>query len=287
MRQKKTPDTDSNGYLLLDAGNGLKLEQWGALRLVRPAPAATSLPKLEPLQWDEANGRFIAEEGWQWEGTPPQRWIIAHGGFQWQCRPAAAGQVGLFPEQAALWALLASAGALAPLGRTLSLFAYTGAATVAAARAGAEEVAHVDAAKTAVTWARENGLLNGLAEKPIRWIADDALGFVQREARRERRYDTVILDPPSFGRSGSKTWKFERDLPALIQGVAAVLSDKPRLVLLSAHTEGWKAHTLAQHLRGIQSRHGGKMHEGSLDLAAQSGAMLPGGAYACWESEPR
>ena len=195
-------DSDT-GYRLLDAGRGERLEQWGPYRLRRPDPRAGMGRALPAEQWSQIHAQYLGEAGHgHWERLIPdlpERWTIAHGGITLVVKLAPFKHTGVFPEQADHWRWMAAVSADRPL-RVLNLFAYTGGATMALARAG-HHVTHVDASKPALTWARENAAANQLAPDAIRWIQDDALTFVRRELRRGKSYDAAILDPPAFGRT--------------------------------------------------------------------------------------
>jgi 23S rRNA (cytosine1962-C5)-methyltransferase len=263
---------------LIDCGDGRRLERFGAVIVDRPAPAAVMPARLPATDWRRAALRWTPG-GWT-PGGDPQPWTVAVGGLTLECRPAAGGQVGVFPEHAATWAWLdeatrAAGERLQRPPEILSLFAYTGGATLACARAGAR-VAHVDASRPAVAWARRNADLCGLADRPVRWLVDDARSFVRRERRRGRRYDGVVLDPPSFGH-GDRRWQIEDDLPPLLDGIAALIGPRPAFALLSAHTPGFGAERLAALLR----EHLGVAASGSdLRLVATSGNVLRLGAWA-------
>ncbi|MAF26831.1 MAG: class I SAM-dependent methyltransferase [Gemmatimonadota bacterium] len=277
-------------YELLDAGDGARLERFGAVATVRPAPAARASRLAPPDAWTAADAVYHPGDrgkggAWEARGTLPDPWAVRSAGLRMRLRLAPSGQVGLFPEQEALreriGALLhAQAAALGEPPRVLNLFAYTGGTTLAAAAAGAR-VAHVDAARGVVSWARENAALNALDSAPIRWIADDARRFVTREARRGRRYDAVLLDPPTFGRgTKGESWKIERDLPGLLEACASLLSGPQSLLLLTAHTTGWRAGRLSRSLRDAFSRLPIRVESGTMELAAVSGARLPAGCWA-------
>ena len=206
-------------------------------------------------------------------------WQVTLNALTLELRPTASGGVGLYPEHAANLTWLAEqvrAQAAAPGDRepaVLNLFAHTGLATLAAARAGAA-VAHVDAARTAIAWARRNAELSSLADRPIRWLVDDALAFVTREARRGRRYDGFVLDPPSFGRAGSRQWRLADELPALLAACRAIASDDA-FVLLTAHTAGLDGHDLRQALRfSFAVRREAALEVVPQELIATSGARL-------------
>jgi 23S rRNA (cytosine1962-C5)-methyltransferase len=297
------PDT----YVLLDCGDGRRLEQFGPLLLDRPAPGAT-FPRRAPDRWSGAIV-YRAGAGWQSpEGGPPadEGHAIAIAGVVMDVRPAASGAVGLFPEHAANAGWLTAAarsrvaqGASAALDapEVLNLFAYTGLASLVAARAGAK-VVHVDASRPSVLWARRNAELSGLADRPIRWIVDEAITFVRREARRGRRYAGLILDPPSYGHGaragggartgraeGSRdagsaaTWRFDERIDELLDACAGV-AEPDAFWLLTAHTPGWDPFRLAGTLAIATDAPATAIEAVELRLAAESGAVLGVGAAA-------
>jgi 23S rRNA (cytosine1962-C5)-methyltransferase len=287
---------ETPGYELIDIGEERRLERFGPWSLDRPAPTEGGFERRDPAAWAGADARFeLDDEGTgRWVTVAPEvetPWTTEVGGLAFEIRLAPSGQVGCFPEQASTWAWLAdriggTAGARPPEARppeVLHLFAHTGGSTLAAARAGAR-VVHVDAARPAIAWARRNAELNGLAEAPIRWITDDASTFTRREARRGRRYDGIVLDPPSFGHGpGGRPWRLATDLPDLLEACAAVLADDAGFVVLSAHTPGYDAerlgNVLADALGGFP---GGEIATERLEIGSRSGRQLGLGAVARW-----
>jgi 23S rRNA (cytosine1962-C5)-methyltransferase len=269
------------GYELLDAGDGRRLERFGALVVDRPAMGADE-PVRDPDAWPSADLEFVRGRGWTAVGgEAPGPWQIDDGDLRFELRPTPTGQVGLFPEQAPnrAWIRDAIAGIAAETA-VLNLFAYTGAVTLSAAAAGAS-VTHVDGSRPAVGWARHNAELSGLADRPIRWIVDDAEAFVAREDRRARRYDAVVLDPPSYGHgAGGRTWRLEERLPGLLAGCAALTAHRPSFVVLTAHTPGFGPDRLADELAAAFRRRAVDVDAGTLGLRARSGAHLRLGAYA-------
>jgi 23S rRNA (cytosine1962-C5)-methyltransferase len=260
---------------LIDAGDGRRLERFGERVVDRPAPAADE-PRRAPLSvWDGAHLRFDRDRGWS---GPLEPWTVDLEDLTLELRPATAGQVGLFPEHVAFWPFLREALAGAEGPAVLHLFASTGATTLALARAGAA-VTHVDAARPSVAWARRNAGLSGLDDAPIRWIVDDALTFARREVRRGRRYDGIVLDPPSYGHGrGGRRWELAGALPDLLDAVAELAADEA-VVLLTAHTTGLVANDLADALD--DAFHGrGEVAADPIELRATSGAILPAGVAA-------
>jgi 23S rRNA (cytosine1962-C5)-methyltransferase len=229
-------------YELLDTGAGRKLEKFGSITLVRPEPQATWLPSLSEESWNRAHGSFVAlprsKNGeWKFAQTLPPRWQMRRANLSFWVEPTPSGHLRVFPDQASHWDWLASLIAFAPTPlRVLSLFGYTGLATLACAAAGAR-VTHVDASRKAIKWARENQRLSQLEDRPIRWLVDDAQAFVAREIRRGRTYDGLILDPPRFGRGPKgEIWRLEESLPALLRQCRKLLSPAPLFVLLNTYT---------------------------------------------------
>ncbi len=229
------------GYELIDSGDGRKLERFGKYVLARPCSQALWSPLRGETAWARADASFDREDGNRWHGRVnlPKEWVIETAGIKFRLGGTDFGHLGIFPEQRAQWRWIRRT--VESAGRSVSalnLFAYSGGSTMAAALGGAE-VCHLDASKGMVEWARGNARLNALAERPIRWIVDDAVKFMKREVRRGRRYDAIILDPPTFGRGAlGETYKIGRDLSETLRLVKALLSDKPLFVLFSSHTPG-------------------------------------------------
>lgn len=228
-------------YELIDSGDGRKLERFGKFVLARPCSQAMWRPSKSEGEWAKADASFDREDGNHWHGRNnlPKEWQIETSGIKFKLGGTDFGHLGIFPEQRAQWSWLREQ--VKNAGRKISglnLFAYSGGSTMAMALGGAE-VCHLDASKGMVEWARDNARLNGLADKPIRWIVDDAHKFMRREIRRGHRYDAIVLDPPSFGRgAGGEMYKIERDLKDTLGLVRELLSDNPAFVLFSSHTPG-------------------------------------------------
>ena len=236
----------NDDYELLDSGDGRKLERFGKYVLARPCSQAMWRPSKSAAEWERADASFDREDGNRWHGRSnlPKEWQIETAGIKFKLGGTDFGHLGIFPEQRAQWRWLrqqVEATTASDGSRRLSvlnLFAYSGGSTMAAALGGAE-VCHLDASKGMVEWARENARLNGLADHPIRWIVDDAHKFMKREIRRGRKYDAIILDPPTFGRgAGGEMYKIERDLKDTLGLVKDLLSERPSFVLFSSHTPG-------------------------------------------------
>lgn len=274
-------DQKPNGqpaHELLDAGDGRRLDRFGDRVVDRPAPAAIWPPRFAPADWAAAD--LLFDRGAGWSGTVLTPWTVAVDGLTLELRPTDAGQVGLFPEQLGFWDWLRTALAGRADPQVLNLFAATGATTLAMAGAGAR-VTHVDASRPAVAWARRNAELSGLADRPIRWIVDDALAFVERERRRARRYDGIVLDPPTFGHGprGSR-WELAEALPGLLDACAAIATDDV-FVLLTAHATGLDPYDLGDALvDAFDPAPGTEITTEAIEQIAISGAVLPVGGAA-------
>ncbi len=277
-----------NDYELLDCGDGEKLERWGKQILVRPDPQAIwATPHRHPA-WKQAQGRYYrsSEGGGHWEKEKlPAQWKVSYRDLTFQVKPMNFKHTGLFPEQAVNWDFareqIQKAGR--PI-KVLNLFAYTGGATVACASAGAQ-VCHVDAAKGMVQWAKENAAVSGLGEKSVRWIIDDCAKFVEREIRRGKTYDAIIMDPPSYGRGPSgEIWKLEKDLYPFVELCSRVLSDHPLFVIINSYTTGLAPSVLGYLLHIlVANRYGGKVTYDELGLpVTETGLALPCGATGRW-----
>jgi len=276
-------------YALLDCGNGQRLERWGKVHLVRPDPQAIWQPALQHPRWQQPDARYFRskEGGGHWErySLPAEQWQINYRELSFNVKPMNFKHTGIFPEQAVNWDTAASLikGANRPVS-VLNLFAYTGGATLAAAAAGAS-VCHVDAARGMVSWARENAALSGLAEKPIRWIVDDCVTFLRREIKRGKKYDAVIMDPPSYGRGPTgEVWKIEEGLFPLISLVKEVLSDDPLFVFVNLYSGGL-APSVGGYMLGrlLCPELGGTVACDEIGLSVEgTGLPLPCGATARW-----
>ena len=276
-------------YQLIDFGEGRRLERFGPLRLDRPCPAAEKASRLAPTAWREIDARFERtgpEQGrWDRKRDLPLRWTIRHGPIVLELKLTDFGHLGVFPEQADNWDWIASRVAAGPpLLRVLNLFAYTGASTLAAAAAGAQ-VTHVDAARNTVAWARRNAELSGMAGRPIRWIAEEALKFVRRELKRGNRYDAVILDPPSYGHGPrGEVWRLSKHLPRLLEMCAELTAGSRQFMLLTCHTPDYDAARLERMLLdslGDDPR--GRTSAVEMTIRAASGRLLPSGVAVRWE----
>ena len=277
-----------NDFELIDCSDGEKLERWGQYYLVRPDPQAIWLTPRTNEHWLNSNARYHRSEsgGGSWnKGRLPESWKISYGNLTFLVKPMNFKHTGLFPEQAVNWDW--AADRIRTAGREISvlnLFAYTGGATVACGKAGAS-VCHVDAAKGMVAWGKENASASGLSDAPIRWIVDDCARFVEREIRRGRRYDAIIMDPPSYGRGpGGEVWKLEKDLWPFVSLCANVLSDNPLFVLINSYTTGLSPTVLSYITESIfTKKFGGSSEAQEIGLpVTDSGLTLPCGAACRW-----
>lgn len=273
-------DGGMDAYELLDVGDGARLERFGDRVVDRPHPAILGA-RSDPTAWKEADLVYDRGRGWRGPdaGSP---WQVRVDGLTLELRPTDAGQVGLFPEQAPSWRWLRERVRERDSPTVLDLFAYTGASTLALADEGAA-VAHVDASKPTVAWARRNSELSGLADRPIRWFVDDAVAFIERERRRGRRYDGVVVDPPSYGHgAGGRTWRLDGGLERLLESCAEIVGGSAGFVLLTTHSVGWTMDRLADVLAATFGLMSSDIEAGELAVEARTGQRLELGAYARW-----
>ena len=279
-------------YELLDASDGERLERWGKYVLRRPDPQIIWKKAAQHKAWNKADAIYkrSASGGGGWaKNALPQEWNIKYEslGLTFKLKPMGFKHTGLFPEQAANWEWFSELikNANRPI-KVLNLFAYTGGATIAAAKAGAS-VVHVDAAKGMVAQAKENAALSGLADAPIRYIVDDCKKFVEREIRRGNKYDAIIMDPPSYGRGPSgEVWKIEDSVDELITLTASILSNDPLFFLVNSYTTGLSPAAM-QYILGVKvlARYGGRLESGELGLKVTSTSLaIPCGSSARWEA---
>ena len=275
-------------YEVIDTSNGEKLERWGKYILVRPDPQVIWNTERRLKEWNKPNGHYhrSSKGGGEWEFHQlPEEWDISYRDTTFHLKPFSFKHTGLFPEQAANWdwfsKLIREAGR--PI-RVLNLFAYTGGATVSAAKAGAS-VAHVDASKGMVSWAKENAASSGLSDAPIRYLVDDCTKFVEREIRRGNKYDAIIMDPPSYGRGPKgEIWKIEDSVFPFIQLTSQLLSDQPLFFLINSYTTGLQPAVLSYMLHTVLDPiHKGKVEADEVGLPVSSNHLvLPCGASGRW-----
>ncbi len=283
---------DWKDYELLDCSCGERLERWGDVILIRPDPQVIwQTEKRHPL-WKKANARYHRSKtgGGSWEvySSLPPDWAIRYKDLSFRVKTMGFKHTGLFPEQAVNWDCVMELICRAdrPL-RVLNLFAYTGGATIASLKAGAC-VVHVDASKGMVQWAKENAKASGVDDKPVRWIVDDCIKFVQREIRRGNRYDIIIMDPPSYGRGpGGEVWKLEDEVYAFVSLCEQLLSDDAQMMLINSYTTGLSPSVMAYILQSVvQPKHDGRVTCDEIGLPLSgSDRVLPCGASAFWRKD--
>ena len=281
---------DWKDYEILDMADGEKLERWGNIYLIRPDPQIIWKNKSKPELWKKANAHYHRSKtgGGEWEYLKrvPDSWQVKYKDLTFNLKPMGFKHTGLFPEQAVNWDFMINKIKNANREiKVLNLFAYTGGATVACSYAGAS-VCHVDSSKGMTAWAKENIQSSGLAERPIRFIIDDVIKFVQREIRRGNRYDAIVMDPPSYGRGANgEVWNIEESLYKLVELCVQVLSDKPLFFLINSYTTGLSP-TILANILSLSIKTPGKISCGEVGLPMKdSNLILPCGIYGRWETE--
>jgi 23S rRNA (cytosine1962-C5)-methyltransferase len=280
-------------YALLDSGHGRKLERYGRYRIVRPEEQAIWTPRRSAAEWDSADATFVgigddeADGRWRYRKPLGETWPMSYDGIGFLGRFTSFRHVGVFPEQVVHWDWLRDRIVTARRpAKVLNLFAYTGIASLVAARAGAE-VVHIDASKKAIGWARENQAAAGLGELPVRWICEDAVKFVEREQRRGNRYDGIILDPPKFGRGPKgEVWDIFAGLPPLLRACVSLLSDQPLFLILTAYSI--RASFLSIHELSAEclAGHGGLLESGELVIREEGGGRgLSTSLFSRWSPD--
>ncbi|MBQ4644845.1 MAG: class I SAM-dependent methyltransferase [Clostridia bacterium] len=279
-------------YELIDCSCGERLERWGNITLIRPDPQVIwKTEKKNPL-WKKADAVYHRSQtgggNWEIRNKIPDFWTIDYRDLTFNIKTMGFKHTGLFPEQAVNWDLTAEIIKNANREvKVLNLFAYTGGATISALKAGAS-VCHVDASKGMTLWAKENAVSSGVADKPVRWIVDDCIKFVQREIRRGNKYDIIIMDPPSYGRGpGGEVWKLENEVYGFVELCSQVLSDDPLMVLINSYTTGLSP-SVMEYILGavVKKRFGGKVKGSEIGLrTTENGLILPCGASAIWSKE--
>ena len=275
------------GYELLDSGEGEKLERFGEYVLRRPDPQALWKKNLEEKEWKNANATFVRDGDnakWRMKDGVPKEWIIEMSGLKFLIKPTAFKHTGLFPEHEGNWTWIQDK--IKKAGRPikmLNLFGYTGGATLAALKAGAE-VAHIDGSKTVITWARQNAEFSKLDDKKVRWIEEDARKFVQREIKRGNKYDAIIMDPPAFGHgANNEVWKIEEDFTKLLEACAQILTPEPLFIIVNGYSAGYSAVAYENSLKEITKNLGGQIEIGELTIEeSKTGRLLPAGIFARW-----
>ena len=287
-----TVSNEWKDYECLDAGSGEKLERWNNVILRRPDPQAMWITSDEEKIWKKPDGHYFrsSKGGGHWEFLKdlPEFWTVSYKDLTFKVSPTNFKHTGLFPEQAANWDFMMNKIRNANRQiKVLNLFAYTGGATMACSKAGAKEVVHVDASKGMNEWAKEDMKLCGLEDNYIRFIVDDCLKFVEREARRGNKYDAIVMDPPSYGRGpNGEMWKFEHNLDKLIKACMNILSDKPLFFLINSYTTGISSTVLLNILKtSMEPIYGGIISAGEIGLPiTKNDLVLPCGIYGRWEA---
>ena len=276
-------------YALLDTGDGYRLERFGDYTLVRPDPQIIWSKSLAAAEWEKADAKFVKQkdgrEGWETTKNIPHKWLMHQGDVSFWVKKTPFKHTGVFPEQSVQWDWIKEkiTTAKRPIN-VLNLFAYTGIATLVAAAAGAK-VTHVDASKPTLAWAKENQAASNLADKPIRWILDDAVKFCQREVKRGVRYDAIVMDPPIYGHGpGGEKWQFHQSFPQLLKICKELLSDNPLFLLINAYAISSSAIMLNNILSENMKDLGGKISFGELALQEEKlQRLLSTGIFASWE----
>ena len=276
-------------YEIIDMANGEKLERWGNIKLIRPDPQIIWKNKSFPNEWKNANARYNRSNtgggAWEYKKRLPESWQVKYKNLTFNIKPMGFKHTGLFPEQAVNWDWMINKIQQSKRNiKVLNLFAYTGGATVACLSAGAS-VCHVDSSKGMTTWAKENVESSGLREKPVRFIIDDVVKFVQREIRRGNKYDAIVMDPPSYGRGkNGEVCQFENNIADLVELCMQVLSDDPLFFLINSYTTGISSKVLANLLELNMKNYKGKITSGEIGLPMKnSNLVLPCGIYGRWE----
>ena len=276
-------------YEIIDMANGEKLERWGNIKLIRPDPQIIWKNKSFPNEWKTANARYNRSNtgggAWEYNKRLPESWQIKYKNLTFNIKPMGFKHTGLFPEQAVNWDWMISKIKSDKRDiKVLNLFAYTGGATVACLSAGAS-VCHIDSSKGMTNWAKENVESSGLRDKPVRFIIDDVVKFVQREIRRGNHYDAIVMDPPSYGRGkNGEVWQFENNIADLVELCKQVLSDDPLFFLINSYTTGISSKVLENLLELNLKKYKGKITSGEIGLPMKNSKLiLPCGIYGRWE----
>lgn len=275
----------SKDYELIDSGNAQKLERFGEIILRRPDPQALWN---KASDWSDFHAEFVQSgrtANWKKKKEIPDSWNITIQGLAFSLNLSSFKHTGVFPEQSENWKWIEEQikKSNRPIS-VLNLFGYTGGATLAAAKAGAS-VCHVDGSKVSISRAKENAELSGLSEKPIRWILDDAMKFVEREVRRGNKYDAIIMDPPAFGRGPKKEmWNIEDDFPKLISLCKKILSENPLFILINGYASGYSSIAYENSITDILGDKKGNFESGELAIESKNGRLLPAGIFSRWSS---
>lgn len=273
-------------YECIDTADGEKLERWGDVILCRPDPQVIWDTKSAPQLWNNANAHYHRSSSgggkWEYKKFVPEQWTVKYKNLTFNIKPMGFKHTGLFPEQAVNWDYMMKKIESRPGAKVLNLFAYTGGATVACAKAGAA-VTHVDASKGMVQWAKENAKSSGLQDAPIRYLVDDCMKFVEREIRRGNKYDAILMDPPSYGRGpGGEVWKIEESICQFVRRCSLLLSDNPLFFIINSYTTGLAPTVLSNLMQMCLPK--GKVESSEIGLKITASSMvLPCGATGRWE----
>ena len=278
-------------YKILDMANGQKLEKWGNIILSRPDPQIIWKEKTFPEKWKNVNATYHRSKtgggSWKYNKKVPEQWQIKYKELTFNIKPMGFKHTGLFPEQAVNWDWMIQKIKNSKREiKVLNLFAYTGGATVACSYAGAS-VCHVDSSKGMVSWAKENVTSSVLSERPVRYIVDHVVKFVNREIRRGNKYDAIIMDPPSYGRGANgEVWQFENNIYDLVELCTKVLSEQPLFFLINSYTTGISSKVLENILYlTVSKKYKGNVSSGEVGLPMENSKLvLPCGIYGRWES---
>lgn len=284
--------TKQKDYELLDSGRGEKLERYGDFVLSRPDPEALWEKSLDKKIWNNTDFRFIRKGNkteWYTKKEMPKNWNIEFGDLRLKIMPSSFKHVGLFPEQLLQWEwtenkILEFIKENKKTPKVLNLFAYTGGATLACAKVGAE-VTHVDGSRTAIAWARENAELSNLQDKPIRWIIEDCVSYLKREIKRGNKYDAIIMDPPAFGHGPhDELWKIEEHFLELFELCKKVINDKPLFMIVNGYTAGYSSIAYMNVMQDLVGIYGGSLESGELVIeeSGKKKRLLPCGIFARW-----
>ena len=277
---------DWKDYECIDTANGEKLEKWKDIILCRPDPQVIWDEKAVPAMWKKADAHYHRSSSgggkWEYKNDIPQQWTVNYKSLTFNIKPMGFKHTGLFPEQAVNWDYMMDKISKRKDVKVLNLFAYTGGATIACAKAGAS-VTHVDASKGMVQWAKENAKSSGLESAPIRYLVDDCMKFVEREIRRGNHYDAIIMDPPSYGRGpGGEVWKIEESICHFVRRCALLLSDNPLFFIINSYTTGLAPTVLTNLMKICLPK--GKVESSEIGVNITGSSMvLPCGATGRWE----
>lgn len=269
-------------YTILDSGKFSKIEKLGPYRIIRASPQS-DYPVTNTKLWENWDAKYNKNDrgsgSWEFKKKIPEKFTIEYSDIKFQCKLTPFGHIGLFPEQSTNWDRIRAIGKQFPVKdwEVLNLFAYSGGSTLACLQAGMK-VCHLDASKGMVEWARANAALNQVQDRPVRWIVEDVMKFIQREINRKKSYQGFILDPPSFGRgSKGEVWKIENDLGNLLDQLMVLCNNRPKFVILTCHSQGYSSLSLEKML-STRIKNKGRFESGELFIPESTGGKYPGGS---------